>query len=143
MTDQTFAQEHKRTDLGTQLFTTGLVSAIAAVSATLLFLHFFPQTPPPAPMKIAVVDLGKIGLSIGKASVLGLDANRLSAEAGQSLKRLSEQGYIVLDARYVVNAPDKLRIEPNQLVQGMPSIDEPLTGEILNKLRSSERQSGK
>ena len=136
MTEQTPAQNaHKAAGLGTLLFTTGLVSAIAAFSATILFLHYFPQTPPQNEPKVAVVDLGKIGLSIGKASILDMDTNRLSAEAGQAIKSLADKGYIVLDARYVINAPKKLHIQPEQLVPGMPSIDEPISAEFLQKLR--------
>jgi len=141
MTEQPPAQNaHKTAGLGTLLFTTGLVSAIAAFSATLLFLHYFPQNPPQNEPKIAIVDLGKIGLAIGKASILELDTNRLSAEAGQAIKTLADNGYIVLDARYVVNAPKKLHLQPEQLVPGMPSIDEPLSGEFLQKLRSQNRK---
>ena len=49
------------------LVTTGLVSAIAAFSATLLYFHYFPPVvEKPAP--IAVVDMVKLGMAVTKMS---------------------------------------------------------------------------
>lgn len=52
------------------LVTTGLVSAIAAFSATLLYFHYFPPVvEKPAP--IAVVDMVKLGMSVTQMSKEG------------------------------------------------------------------------
>ena len=74
------------------LVTTGLVSAIAAFSATLLYFHYFPPVvEKPAP--IAVVAM------------------------------LKEYGYIVLDSRMVITAPDVYMKKPSDLIEGAPDMD--------------------
>ena len=49
------------------LVTTGIVSAVAAFSASLLYFHYFPQVEK-TPAPIAVVDMVKLGLAVTQMS---------------------------------------------------------------------------
>jgi len=97
------------------LVTTGLVSAIAAFSATLLYFHYFPPVvEKPAP--IAVVDM-----AVTKMSGEG-DASAFM-NTGRAIAMLKEYGYIVLDSRMVITAPDVYMKKPSDLIEGAPDMD--------------------
>ena len=102
------------------LITTGIVSAITAFSATLLYFHYFPQTQDkPAP--IAIVDLVKLGTSITQMNQAGNSSAFLNS--GHAIAMLKEHGYIVLDSRMVITAPDQYVKKPSELVPGAPDMD--------------------
>lgn len=102
------------------LVTTGLVSAIAAFSATLLYFHYFPPVvEKPAP--IAVVDMVKLGMAVTKMSGEG-DASAFM-NTGRAIAMLKEYGYIVLDSRMVITAPDVYMKKPSDLIEGAPDMD--------------------
>ncbi|MDO4937292.1 MAG: hypothetical protein Q4E62_05180 [Sutterellaceae bacterium] len=106
------------------LVTTGVVSGIAAFSASLLYFHYFPQVQDrPAP--IAVVDMVKLGLAVTKVS--GQGDTGAFVNAGRAIAMLKEYGYIVLDSRMVIAAPDEYVKNPSDLVPGAPDEVE-LTG---------------
>lgn len=101
------------------LFTTGFVSAAAAFSASLLYFHFFPQVEErPAP--IAVVDMVKLGLAVTDMSAKG-DASAF-VNTGHAIAMLKELGYIVLDSRMVITAPDIYVKNPSDLITGAPDM---------------------
>ena len=102
------------------LVTTGIVSAIAAFSASLIYFHYFPQVKKePAP--IAVVDMVKLGLAVTKMSQEG-DENAF-LNTGHAIAMLKEHGYIVLDSRMVIAAPDVYMKSPADLIDGAPRMD--------------------
>lgn len=99
------------------LVTTGLVSSIAAFSASLLYFHYFPQVQDrPAP--IAVVDMVKLGVAVTKMS--GDGDTSAFMNTGRAIAMLKEYGYIVLDSRMVIAAPDAYVKNPSDLVPGAP-----------------------
>lgn len=107
------------------LVTTGLVSAIAAFSATLLYFHYFPPVvEKPAP--IAVVDMVKLGMSVTQMSKEG-DASAFM-NTGHAIAMLKEYGYIVLDSRMVIAAPDVYMKKPSDLIVGAPNMDDVPSG---------------
>lgn len=102
------------------LVTTGVVSAIAAFSASLLYFHYFPQVKKePAP--VAVVDMVKLGLAVTQMSNQG-DASAFM-NTGHAIAMLKEHGYIVLDSRMVIAAPDVYMKKPSDLIAGAPDLD--------------------
>lgn len=102
------------------LVTTGIVSAIAAFSASLLYFHYFPQVKKePAP--IAVVDMVKLGMAVTQMSQEG-DASAFM-NTGHAIAMLKEYGYIVLDSRMVITAPDVYWKKPSDLIEGAPNMD--------------------
>ena len=104
------------------LVTTGLVSAIAAFSATLLYFHYFPPVvEKPAP--IAVVDMVKLGTKMSGEG----DASAFM-NTGRAIAMLKEYGYIVLDSRMVITAPDVYMKKPSDLIEGAPDLDNTPSG---------------
>lgn len=107
------------------LVTTGVVSAITAFSASLLYFHYFPQVQErPAP--IAVVDIVKMGMAVTKLTQEG--QNNAFSELAFALKELQNQGYIVLDSRMVLGAPDEYLRKPSDLMLGAPNYDQAPSG---------------
>lgn len=101
------------------LFTTGFVSAVAAFSASLLYFHYFPPVEEkPAP--IAVVDMVKLGLAVTEMSAKGDTAAFVNT--GHAIAMLKELGYIVLDSRMVITAPDIYVKDPSELIVGAPDM---------------------
>lgn len=97
--------------------TTGVIASMMGFSATLLYLHFFPQVQTlPAP--IAVVDMVRLGASVTAMHAQG-DAKAFM-NTGHAIAMLREQGYIVLDSRMVIAAPDVYVKKPSELVAGAP-----------------------
>lgn len=101
------------------LLTTGIVSAITAFSASLLYFHYFPQTEK-TPAPIAVVDMVKLGLAVTEMSTKGDTAAFVNT--GHAIAMLKELGYIVLDSRMVIAAPDQYVKQPNELLVGAPDM---------------------
>lgn len=119
MTDNNTNAPRQGSGLGA-LVTTGIVSAIAAFSASLLYFHYFPQVKKePAP--IAIVDMVKLGMSVTKMSKEG-DASAFM-NTGHAIAMLKEYGYIVLDSRMVITAPDVYWKKPSDLIVGAPDMD--------------------
>ncbi|MBQ9239742.1 MAG: hypothetical protein IJ164_00230 [Duodenibacillus sp.] len=121
MSDISGEQQSGRITLG-HLVTTGVVSAMTAFAASLLFFHFFPQSSP-VTHPLLVVDIVKLGASIAKVDENGGDSKLAADQAGQGLKALMERGYLVLDSRYVVTAPEHFYIQPQDLIANAPAID--------------------
>lgn len=97
------------------LITTGIVSAVGAFSASLLYFHYFPAVQvTPAP--IAVVDMVKLGVAVSKMSAQGNASAFMNA--GRAVAMLKEYGYIVLDSRMVVAAPDEYVKKPSEILVG-------------------------
>lgn len=104
------------------LITTGIVSAVIAFSGALLYFHYFPQVKElPAP--VVVLDMVKLGASIAKMSEDGSDSKPALTNAGEGIAQLKAAGYIILDARYVISAPDQYVVEPSDLIPGAPDLD--------------------
>ncbi|WP_443743199.1 hypothetical protein [Sutterella sp.] len=103
------------------LITTGFVSAVAAFSASLLYFHYFPQVKE-TPAPIAVVDMVKLGMAVTKMSADGDQAAFLNA--GRAVAMLKEYGYIVLDSRMVIAAPDHYVRTPAQIIEGAPDMED-------------------
>lgn len=100
------------------LITTGIVSAVAAFSASLLYFHYFPPVPPEKPVPVAVVDMVKLGLSVAQMNKDGDTSAFMNT--GRAIAELTDMGYIVLDSRMVISAPPEYIREPSQLVAGAP-----------------------
>lgn len=103
------------------LLSTGVIAALAGFAASLLYFHFNPQvkdTPPP----IAVIDMVKLSASITKMTGEGGSAEAALQTAGESIAKLKAAGYIILDARYVIGAPDQYVMESWDLVPGAPEM---------------------
>ena len=66
--------------------TMGVASAVIAFSASLLTLHFFPQTPP-VEHPVAVVDMVKIATAVTKMAING-EAGDEGRPVGEALGRL-------------------------------------------------------
>lgn len=97
--------------------TTAIISSIAAFSASLLYFHFFPQVKE-TPAPIAVVDMVQLAASITAMNAQG-DA-RAFMNTGHAIQMLKEHGYVVLDSRMVIAAPDEYVRTPSELVIGAP-----------------------
>lgn len=101
------------------LFTTGLVASIGGFCASLLYFHFFPQVEE-KPVPIAVVDMVKLGMAVTQMSSNGDQAAFMNA--GRAVAMLKEYGYIVLDSRMVITAPDQYVKKPSDIIIGAPDI---------------------
>lgn len=97
--------------------TTGIISACAAFSASLLYLHFFPQVEE-TPAPIAVVDMVKLAAAITEMNSQGDTAAFMNT--GHAIAMLKAHGYVVLDSRMVIAAPDEYVMTPSELVEGAP-----------------------
>lgn len=96
--------------------TTGVVSALVAFGASILFAHFVQQKPVQTKAPIAIVDMLQLATGIGKAK--GLDATQAYQQAGEAISRLEAQGMIVMDTRSIIAAPSVYKLLPSQLVPG-------------------------
>ena len=123
--------------LGT-LITTGVVSAIAAFSATLLYFHFFPPVKE-KPLPIAVVDMVKLGTAVTQMSAQG-DAAAF-VNTGHAIAMLTEAGYIVLDSRMVIASPEEYVKKPSDLLPGAPD-NTFLSGGYVPPILTSEGGNG-
>lgn len=101
------------------LVTTGIVSAVAAFSASLLYFHYFPQVEK-TPAPIAVVDMVKLGLAVTQMSTNGDSSAFMNT--GRAIAMLKDYGYIVLDSRMVIAAPEEYVKTPQQLIPGAPDM---------------------
>lgn len=105
--------------------TMGVASAVIAFSASLLTLHFFPQTPP-VEHPVAVVDMVKIATAVTKMAINGEAGDEALVHVGERLNQLRDAGYIILDARSVIATPDMYILKPSELIPGVS--DEGVTG---------------
>lgn len=102
------------------LLTTGFVSSVLAFCASLTYFHYFPQVQDkPAP--IAVVDMVKLGMAVTQMSTEGDQS--VFMNSGRAIAMLQEAGYIVLDNRLVIAAPDQYIRKPSDLIPGAPDYD--------------------
>lgn len=104
------------------VITAGIASAVAAFSASLLTLHFFPQTPPVV-HPIAVVDMVKVATAVTKMAINGEAGDEALVHAGERLNKMRDAGYVILDARYVIATPDMYVLKPSDLVPGAKDTD--------------------
>lgn len=109
------------------LVTTGIVSALVAFSASVLFQHYF-QKLPEVTMPIAVVDMVQIGAEITKAAATGGDTQTSLAASGERIAQLKAAGYIVLDARNVITAPDQYIVPTTAFVPNASNTPNPFAG---------------
>ena len=111
------------------LITTGIVSAVAAFSASILFLHYFPQCKPVS-HPVAIVDVVKMGMEATKSAISGGNAEEMMTNAGLRIQELRRRGYIVLDARYVIAAPEDFVVKPSELIPGADDSSSAITGYV-------------
>ena len=109
------------------LVTTGIVSALVAFAGSVLFQHYF-QKPPEVTMPIAVVDMVQIGAEITKAAAAGGDTQAAFASSGERIAQLKAAGYIVLDARNVITAPDQYIVPTTAFVPNASNTPNPFAG---------------
>ena len=100
MTDTT--DTTRRSNLGA-LLTTGFVAAVLGFCASVLYFKAFPPVDD-KPLPIVIVDMVKLSHDM---TVAQKDGNGAAfATAAHAVSMLKEQGYIVLDSRMVLDAPD-------------------------------------
>ena len=109
------------------LVTTGIVSALVAFAGSVLFQHYF-QKAPEVTMPIAVVDMVQIGAEITKAAAAGGDTQAAFASSGERIAQLKAAGYIVLDARNVITAPDQYVVPTTVFVPNAGNTPNPFAG---------------
>lgn len=97
--------------------TTAVLSASVAFSASLLYFHFFPQVQT-APAPVAVVDMVKLAAAITDMNAQG--DTKAFMNSGHAIAMLKARGYVVLDSRMVIAAPDEYVMTPSELVTGAP-----------------------
>lgn len=97
--------------------TTAVISVCAAFSASLLYFHFFPQVKE-TPAPIAVVDMVKLAAAITEMNAQG--DTKAFMNSGHAIAMLKARGYVVLDSRMVIAAPDEYVMTPSELVEGAP-----------------------
>lgn len=116
-------QERTHSPLGAHIATATL-SVCTSLSAALLYFHYFPSVKEiPAP--IAVVDMVKLAASITEMNTQG--DTQAFMNTGHAIAMLKARGYVVLDSRMVIAAPDQYVMTPSELVTGAPENME-LTG---------------
>lgn len=96
--------------------TTGVVSALVAFGASILFAHFVQSKPAQPKAPIAIVDMLQLASGIAKSK--GIDASQAYQQVGEAIAQLENQGLIVMDTRSIIAAPDQYRLLPSQLVPG-------------------------
>lgn len=106
--------EKRHSSLGAHI-TTAIIASCAAFSASLLYFHFFPQVKE-TPAPIAVVDMVKLAAAITEMNTQG-DAKAFM-NSGHAIAMLKANGYVVLDSRMVIAAPDEYVMTPSELVAG-------------------------
>ncbi len=111
---QTTAKPHG--SLGAHV-TTAILSASVAFSASLLYFHFFPQVQT-TPAPVAVVDMVKLAAAIADMNAQG--DTEAFMNSGHAIAMLKARGYVVLDSRMVIAAPDEYVMTPSELVVGAP-----------------------
>lgn len=96
--------------------TTGVVSALVAFGASILFAHFVQPKPVQPKAPIAIVDMLQLASGIAKSK--GIDATQAYQQVGEAIAQLENKGLIVMDTRSIIAAPDQYRLLPSQLVPG-------------------------
>lgn len=99
------------------LVVTGLISAVAAFACAAIF-SCLTAPKPVAEHKIAVVDIVKMTGEVTKLALAGGNVEELMNGVANGMRDLAQQGYVILDARYVISAPDSYIIRPSRWVEG-------------------------
>lgn len=92
---------------------------------------------------VAVVDMVKLSASIAKLTAQGGDGKAAMDKAAETFKRLKGAGYLILDARLVIGAPDKYVMQPWDLVPEAPKLDFDLgyTPPAMQTVEPAKRES--
>lgn len=100
------------------LAATAVVAACMGFCSTVMYYKYFPPTPPKEPLPIAIVDMVQLGSALARMSSDGDDQAFIAM--GHAIAMLKESGFIVIDGRTVLAAPDEYLKKPSELVPGAP-----------------------
>ena len=120
------AHEGKGVTLST-LITTAIVTGLVSMAATLTVVKFFPPAPKEKPTQYAVVDMVRVATAIAQKSRSNEETEQLFAKSGESIRDLRNKGFILLDARMVIAAPEEKYLAPSDLIPGV-SNNNPIVG---------------
>lgn len=110
------------------LITTGVATALLSIAGSVLITHYtVANRLNTIEHPVAIVDVVRMASELARAaSHAGSKIDDIVTNYAENLNRLKEAGYIILDARYTILAPDAYIVKPSELIPG--ASDENLRG---------------
>lgn len=116
------ASEASRTGIGTAA--TVIASVCLSLAASIAYFEFFPpKVERPAP-PVMVVDMFQIAMAISEMAPNDIGkAEALYVQGAKTIDRLRQEGVVILEAKNVLMAPERMMLKPSDIIPGAPDVE--------------------
>lgn len=116
MTTQTQENGARQFGLGALVTTAAVTAMLSIAGSALITKHIVDTRQVDHPL--AVVNMVQMASEITRLAAKGRDAEEMLEGLGNGINRLREVGYVVLDARNILSAPERYYVRPSQIIRG-------------------------